>query len=289
MHYSTALESTFQFIENHLEESFQLDDLTRSVGFSKYHFSRLFHSFTGYTLGRYIKMRRLNEAAKDLIESETRILDLAIKYQFSSQESFTRSFSGEFGVTPARYRKLGNRKTLLNPIDVSKIILYQGGMEVKPEVKIIEPLHVVGMVYEGMNFGDGIPKMWQTFLTRIPEIKDRKDNMMSYGLCEPVVEDFGEFNIEEPQQIRYMAGVEVNSKQELPEGMDYWEIKHTKYAVFAHIGDLSTLGDTYKAIYSKWIPECGYEVVVSHDFEVYDKDFKPGDPKSKMYIYVPIK
>ncbi len=151
MYYRQALENIVSYIERHLDQPFLLEELTTVSGFSRCHFSKLFHAFSGYTLTEYVRGRRLSEAAKRLENSNEKIIDIALDYQFSSQESFTRSFSKYFGVSPAKYRKKGIDKKLLTPIDVHDLVVVQGGNEVKPIVKELGPLKVAGLLYEGTN------------------------------------------------------------------------------------------------------------------------------------------
>lgn len=121
------------------------------------------------------------------------------------------------------------------------------------------------------------------------EIKNSKKNRLSYGICEPLEASVEEVDFDNPKDFKYLAGIEVTDNNNMPVGMEVWDVPHKKYAVFTHIGSVDTLGDTYKAIYSKWLPESGYELVFTYDFELYDKDFDPGSAQSKMYVYIPIK
>lgn len=287
MYYKNALSKTVKYVEENLCEPFSLEDLVEVNGFSQWHFSRLFHAFTGYSISDYIRARRLTEAANELF-MDKKIINIALDYQFSSQDSFTRAFKKAFQITPARYRKNGLKKVLTQPLDINKLVWIQGGQEMKPEVVILKDLKVCGMVYTGKNENGEVPALWQDFLKRIPEISNAKGNGASYGVCEPLEESVDQVNWEVASDIRYMASIEVTSDH-APDGMEVWSVPHEKYAVFTHIGSVETLGETYKSIYSKWLPESGYEVVFTYDFELYDKDFKPGQEDSKMYIYIPIK
>lgn len=289
MYYQRAIEKTLVYIENSLCLTFTLDDLVLVNGFSRCHFSRLFHLFTGYSISEYIKKRRLSEAAKQLVETDLRIIDIAMVFQFSSQESFTRAFQQLFSLTPGRYRKQGKKENMIEPLDIKKIIWMSGGLEMKPKIVNLQPLKVVGLSYQGMNRNGELPKLWQAFLSRVGEIKSGLGDGKSYGLCEPLEESIEDINLEEPNEIKYLAGIGVSSEEEIPQGMEVWSVTHSKYAVFTHYGSVEGLGETYKAIYSDWLPNSGYEAVFTKDFEMYDQDFKPGQKESKMYIYIPIK
>lgn len=289
MYYLSALSKTISFIEDNLYTPFTLDDLERVNGFTRSHFSKLFHAFTGYKISEYIRGRRLAVATMRLNQTNDKIIDIAFDLQFSSQESFSRSFCKVYGVPPGKFRKVGCATKILEPLDVDKLIWTQGGIEVKAVIKTIEKMKIVGMEYEGKNLNQEIGDLWGEFLPRIKEITHAKGDMNSYGICSPLEENIEEINFNETNDFKYLAGIEVTDDTVVPEGMKSWYVDHQKYAVFTHMGSVETLGDTYKAIYSTWLPESGYDVAFTYDFELYDENFNPGEEDSKMYIYIPIK
>ncbi|WP_342416096.1 helix-turn-helix transcriptional regulator [Paenibacillus sp. FSL R10-2782] len=75
------------------------------IGYSPYYCSRQFNRLTGMTLRDYIWTRRISRAAFELRDTDQRVLDVAVKYGFSSQETFTRAFNKAFQLTPAAYQK----------------------------------------------------------------------------------------------------------------------------------------------------------------------------------------
>lgn len=56
------------------------------------------------SLGKYIKDKKLRLAAKDLIETNEPVINIAYKYGFDSQQTFTRVFSNKYKLPPLRYR-----------------------------------------------------------------------------------------------------------------------------------------------------------------------------------------
>ena len=93
------------YIESNLTEAISLEDVSAVAGYSLFHFSRLFLELIGETPGDYIRKRRLSEAARELVSSRKSILDIALDYQFQSQEAFSRSFKRLFRASPGIYRK----------------------------------------------------------------------------------------------------------------------------------------------------------------------------------------
>ena len=82
-----------------------MDDITNETFYSKFHFTRKFMELTGWTPGAYLRKRRLEEAAKDILAGSD-ILQVAVDYHFGSQQAFTRSFKAYFRTTPGFYRDM---------------------------------------------------------------------------------------------------------------------------------------------------------------------------------------
>lgn len=104
-HYSKVRE-TLEFIDRNLDEMISLDDLSQKAHLSKYHYHRVFHKITGESVAKYITERRMAKAAQELTETDESIIDIALKYQYSSQESFSRAFMRIYNISPGRYRKI---------------------------------------------------------------------------------------------------------------------------------------------------------------------------------------
>ncbi len=93
------------YILSNVREKISATDLGRAAGYSVWHAQRMFKELTGQPPFEYIRRLRLSKAALALRDNPSKVLDVALDYMFDSHEGFTRSFSREFGVTPASYRK----------------------------------------------------------------------------------------------------------------------------------------------------------------------------------------
>jgi AraC family transcriptional regulator len=138
---------------------------------------------------------------------------------------------------------------------------------------------VIGMKYRGKNENQEIPQLWRQFGPRAMEIKNIAHPGISYGVMDYYDESTGEFD--------YIASLEVESVEEIPEGMDRWDVPEQTYACFTCT--LPTLIETFKSAYNEWLPQSEYEHAPSPEFELYDEDFDPNVASSPMYIYIPIK
>jgi AraC family transcriptional regulator len=110
MNYDACIKKSIDYIEHNLNKKIELKDLADKVFLSKYHFHRVFHAAVGEPVAEYIRKRRLIEAASDLLNTDDKIVDIALKYQFSSQEPFTKAFKKFYGIPPREFRR--NRMNL---------------------------------------------------------------------------------------------------------------------------------------------------------------------------------
>ncbi|MES9673258.1 helix-turn-helix domain-containing protein, partial [Bacillus pseudomycoides] len=105
MDYFERIQNSIEFIEGNLQDRLNVVKVSSQSCFSPFHFQRLFQAITGFSVQEYIRNRRLSEAAILLRETKKNILEIAINFQYNSQEAFTRAFVNYFGMTPAKYRK----------------------------------------------------------------------------------------------------------------------------------------------------------------------------------------
>lgn len=102
--YEQALLSTLIYIQTHLDQDLSLEMLAERVGFSAFHFHRIFHEVIGEGLKEYIRRLRIERSANRLKVSEETILHIALDAGFKTHESFTRAFTRQFGITPNDFR-----------------------------------------------------------------------------------------------------------------------------------------------------------------------------------------
>jgi AraC family transcriptional regulator len=267
------------YIETHLTGPLTLQEVARAAGYSPFHFHRLFLAITGETPAAYIRRRRLSESARVLAQSGRRAVDVALEYQYDSQEAFIRAFRRAFGVTPGQYRRgfavssqPGQPPHLAAP----------GGSSMQPRIVEMAPFSVVGMIYFGENQKAEIGQLWTEFNLRIPAIAHRKPEPGAYGIC--FMDERANPNF------WYLAGVAVEQLDDMPLEMVGKRIPAHTYVVFTHRGPVATLSETYTAAYSNWLPSSGYELAAPLDFEHYDERFNLDDPaKSEVDIYIPIR
>lgn len=95
------------YIEDNLENELSLEKIAKELNYSKFYIARIFKDNTGITLYKYIQGRRLDEAARKLVETKQLIVDIAFEAGYSSQQAFTKSFRYVYICTPQEYRRIG--------------------------------------------------------------------------------------------------------------------------------------------------------------------------------------
>jgi AraC-like DNA-binding protein len=237
MEQKLLVQEAIDWVDGHLEDEVSLDKISRHIGYSKYHMSHLFKTYTGSTLRRYLILRRLSKAAKYLRDHEARILDVAIKYHFSSQEAFTKSFKKYFGLTPGAYKK----EVSPIPLVFKKDILFPNHLPKKGEVLLVKDEEIKVRL-------ENIPKHKLVYLTRkgvdnymdFWEKVDAEEGMdcdYLHGLLASMPgiyeEGFGGF-----LEDGYLFGKDVPLDYEVDKALGFEEriIEEANYLVFEHPG-----------------------------------------------------
>jgi len=104
MDYSSMIHTAITYIDCHIENAITGKDVAKHSGYSYYHFSRIFLTYQKEALGQYIINKKLLLAAKKLLETDKKIVDIAIESGFKSPQAFTHAFKKNFKLAPYYYR-----------------------------------------------------------------------------------------------------------------------------------------------------------------------------------------
>ena len=138
MDWITGIQNAINYIESHLTEPISYEEVATQSFSSSYHFQRVFSILCGFTLGEYIRSRRLTLAGMELAEGKIKVIDAALKYGYESPDSFAKAFQKFHGILPSQARSSGSSLKSFSPL-VLKISLEGGNMmkyriEDKPEL-----------------------------------------------------------------------------------------------------------------------------------------------------------
>ncbi|MCL2445451.1 MAG: AraC family transcriptional regulator [Oscillospiraceae bacterium] len=149
MHWIESITKAVHFVENNLTQDVGVEDVADEVFASVAHFQRIFHLVTGYTLGDYLRNRRLSEAARDILH-EQKLIDVAFKYQYDTQEGFSKAFTRFHGVTPTQLRNDRNGAKYFHPLKINVTI--QGGFNMARKLIDHLPIHQLIHNDQGQNY-----------------------------------------------------------------------------------------------------------------------------------------
>jgi AraC family transcriptional regulator len=266
------------FIESHLADALTLDEISGVAGVSRFHMVRAFAAATGFSVMRYVRARRLSEAARALAGGAPDILKLALEADYGSHEAFTRAFREHFGVTPETVRaSRPDTIKLLEPIVMDSTLI--DNLQ-PPRFETSQPLLIAGL---GERYtwesGAAIPGQWQRFGQVASGIPARI-GQVAYGVC-CNGDDAGNFD--------YIAGVEVSDFSDLPREFVKVRIPEQRYAVFTHKDHISTIRRTVNTIWNVWLPASGLKAADAPNFERYGENFDPLSGNGGLEIWVPVR
>ena len=107
MDWITGIQNAINYIEDHITEELDYEVIAKESFSSPFHFQRVFSILCGYTLGEYIRNRRLSLAGTDLARGKAKVIDVAYMYGYDTPESFAKAFQKFHGITPSQARSSG--------------------------------------------------------------------------------------------------------------------------------------------------------------------------------------
>lgn len=270
MDWICGIQRAIDYVEAHLTDDIDYETAARAAASSVFHFQRMFSMLVGYTLGDYIRMRRLSLAADELHQTDKKVIDIALRCGYDTPESFSRAFTRFHGITPTEARRGGKIKSF-SRLSV-KLILDGGNLmdyriEKRGAVKVVCKKKQVNKP-QGDTATADISAFWNACSTdgameRLCKYAsfDRFHGIL--GICfSGEMADSG---------FPYGIGAEWNGAPITDEGFDLVEIPAYTYAVFQCRGKMpDAFRDTYKKICTEFFPQSNtYEYGSGIELEVY--------------------
>ena len=280
-----AFNETMKYIEETLTGRIDMRKIALLSGYSYPLFSRMFSIMVDYPLSEYIRFRKLSCAAIDLRETDEKIIEIAFKYGYESQDSFSLAFKKFHGHTPKEVRK-GSAFQIFSPIRLSLSV--EGGKNMDIKIMKKSAFKIAG-VAERVEEGGDFPNVWDKLFKKVSEEKlESLGNGQSYGACYEIEKNEKE-NPESKYTVSYMAGYDVQNIDKAKDlGLSILEVPEAEYAVVKLKGVVpNCIHKGWKYVTGMFFPEQSYRHAGTPDFEVYSE----GDmysPNYEMELWVPI-
>lgn len=265
------LQQAIDYVEHNLSAAIEIEDISKAAMTSKYHFQRMFHALTGFTVTEYVRNRRLTLAAEELAGSDCKVIDIALKYGYETPETFAKAFQRLHGVTPIVAKK-SNVKLKAFP-RISFQIQIKGETEINYRMVEEKAATVVGkeiLIHKDpyTEIPAFVESIWKDGThDLINELVGRPKRSLLYGYYYDFMEDGTK---------RYLMGIDLPEGKEVTEGLATLQVPGQTYAVFdsrEQIPDDQEFGNeihnVWRRIYSEWFPSAGFEQVEGPCMEKY--------------------
>lgn len=276
---------SMEYIESNLDNELYIDDIAAIACMSKFHFQRMFNMLTGYTVSEYIRNRRITVAAQELVNTKSKVIDVAMKYGYESPESFSKAFRKIHGISPSDAKK--DSQSLKAYPKLSFQIQIKGDVEMDYKIVEKEAFTVVGKSIRTTTIGGEnnrkIAAFWEEsnqngFTT---ELAKNCGPLGLIGICM-------EFD-KQQENLTYLICAEKNIDQ-IPVDWEERQVPSATWAVFPVHGAMpDAMPRVWERIFSEWFPATGYEHAGGPEMEVYLSDADPSSEDYYSEIWIPIK
>lgn len=279
MDWIKSFQKAVDYVEEHICEPVDYKRIAQEMNVSSFYFQKIFSILCGFTVGEYIRSRRLALAGSELLSTDEKIIDIALKYGYDSPEGFTRAFARFHGITPSDVRKNGAPVRSFARLSVS--ISVKGGSSMDYKIMKKEAFKIIAKEQrfkkvEDIQGRSDIPAFWTEChgdgTVKYLSENCKKDGVLGgsvVGMCmedSTVVKDFP-----------YLIGAEYAGR-DVPNGYKVVDVPAAEWAVFG-IDGLSEekIQQAWHKIFAEFFPSSTYKPAGNFDLEVYPTDTYKGE------------
>ncbi|MBQ8210574.1 MAG: AraC family transcriptional regulator [Clostridia bacterium] len=286
MDWIIGIQRAIDYIEDNLTEVIDYEEVAKQCYSSSYHFQRVFSILCGFTLGEYIRNRRLTLAGRELATTNAKVIDVAIKYGYESPDSFAKAFQKFHGILPSQARSNGSNLKSFSRLTVK--ITLSGGNIMDYKIVEKEAFDIIEKVeahtVENSENAKSIPAFWTRShkdgtVKRLTELTT--DKTFIFGVC------YGNLP-ENAKTFDYSIAAKCDENTEVPEGFRKNTISARTWAVFECKGAMpKAMQDMWHKIVSEFFPTSSYEPTYEMDIEAYTEG-NMGSSDYRSEIWVPV-
>lgn len=278
MEWIERLNDAIGYIEEHLTEEIDYEQLGRIACCSSYHFQRMFTYMAGIPLSEYIRRRKMSLAAVDLQGKSMKIIDVAGKYGYHSPTAFNRAFQSVHGIAPSAVKNEGVSVKSFPPITFK--ITVKGVEEMNYRIETKEAFRIVGV---SVPLHKDIEKNFTVIPPKWEEISMNGTLQTLIGMMDtPPMGVLGVSTCNDTKPWKYYIAVSTSQdKNDLEE----YIVPAATWAIFPGGGTNESIQELERRIVTEWLPTSGYEYGNAPDVEVY---LNP-DPQNAQYeVWIPV-
>ncbi|MCC0634578.1 MULTISPECIES: AraC family transcriptional regulator [unclassified Clostridioides] len=281
MEWIERLNKAINYIEENITKEIEYEQLAKIACCSTYHFQRMFAYMADVPLSEYIRRRRMSLAAVELQNDNKKIIDIALKYGYSSPTAFNRAFKSIHGIAPSIIKKEETINLKAFP-PISFKITIKGAEEMNYRIEKKEAFRIVGVSQRlhtelEKNF-EIVPKMWQqsaldgTIQKLLPMMNSQLKGVLGVSVCN------------DSEEWKYF--ISVASTASIDDTLDEYTIPPFTWAIFSGEGQCpQAIQELEKRIVTEWLPTSGYEYENGPDIELY---LNPDPQNAKFEVWIPV-
>lgn len=299
MDWIKGLQRSIDYIEAHLTKTIDYESVASQSFSSSHHFQRVFSILCGFTVGEYIRNRRLSLAGTELATSDAKVIDVALKYGYESPDSFAKAFKKFHGILPSEVKKGGGNLKSFSRL-VLKISL-EGGTLMnykileKPEMVLTGfKSHFYGVPYgkerekqEGKLFETTRAKQWILRGAKGASSDTGTDMCLITNVSDDGYDFYYAAELEKYER-ENMYNTAVTGFEYMKEfGFKNITVPKQNYAVFTTENQsypVADYMDIRKRIVSEWLPANDFEIANAPEISVYH--WFPKDKREKRFIEI---
>lgn len=253
MDWTAGIQRALDYIEENLATPLDIHSIAAVAHASPFHFQRVFHILSGFTVAEYIRMRRLTLAAAELQATGAKITSTALKYGYDTPESFSRAFQRFHGILPSAARKPGAALKSFSRLNIRVIL--QGGSVMDYRIEARPAFRLLAKTQPQAIDNVQIPAFWDTCAAdgttaRLRALSTAPDKAL-IGLADGASFDGASY--------LYYIGTPFDGGA-LPDGFTLRSIPASTWAIFrcVNLSDLTANEEIFRKIFTEFFPTSGY-------------------------------
>ena len=300
MDWIIGMQKAIDYIEANLTEEINYEKVAAESFSSSYHFQRVFSILCGYTLGEYIRLRRLSLAGAELANGKEKVIDIALKYGYDSPDSFAKAFQKFHGITPSQARADGSKLKSFSRLSIK--ISLEGGSIMNYRIETKPQFTLLGYKkrFEGTPYDELRHKQEGDFF-----ITTRAHQWMLKGMANDKLSDYCVItNMNDDGYDFYIASTTDNWERDnlynsKVTGIDFMDkfqfeeiiIPERTYAIFETEKQRMPIPEYFdlrKQIAAEWLSNNEYQMINAPEIAVYHWGIVGGYTERTIEIWIPI-
>jgi AraC family transcriptional regulator len=291
--YIERINRVIDYIELNIDRKIDLDMLAGVACLSKYHFHRIFFSFTDEPLYSYINRLRVERAAALLLTQKETITNIAFSCGFNDSATFSRTFKKRFKISPSAWKKKKNSK-IDQEYKIKPPYIYTGNITTESiikaaaiEEKTFQAMTIAYIRYTGPYAGNN--NLFYSLHKKLIKWGQEK-GLLNYPLTKDVIIYHDPLGITDENRLRISVGFTISDDVLVSGEIGKLSILKGRYIICRFELGNEEYGQAWTHVYRRIIPQRGLQPNDGYCFEMYPHNsYSKEHNTTSVDICVPVK